>query len=196
MLKRFFAPYEEYALRTSLPLTELRPALAQTCPKLFTPKFFVQRLRGLFSGGGEPELSISRRDPIALYPATGTRNFLHGKIELLPLAEDEKGTKLKVTIRPSDRRWFVIAFPLFAAVLSVCGAIYVSAWLLLVFPATALFMWLLLLVCREFAKSETSALRAAFENKLRAVEAERVSFDYTRGTSFQPYYRPEPPPRR
>jgi len=194
MLKKFFIPYQEYTLRTSLPLAELRPSLEQSCPKVFSPKFFVQRLRGLFVFGGEPELSISRRDPIVLRPATGCRNAMQGKIELLPLAENEKGTQLKVTIRPADRSWLVIAFLLFAVLVSVCGAIYVSLWFLAAFPVTALVLWVMLLLCRELAKNDAPAIRAAFENKLRAVEAEKVSLNYNWSGAFRPYYN-QPPPR-
>ena len=178
MLKKFFAPYEEYILHTSLPQAELRPCLEQSCPKVFSAAFFVQRLRGLFAYSGEPELAISRRGPIVLSPTTGSRNFLRGKIELLPLAEDASGTRLQVTIRPADRRWLVILFVLLAAVYSVSAAIRGSKWSLLCLPGAVLFLWLLMLVGREIARNDTPALKAALENKIRTVEAEKLSLDY------------------
>ena len=192
MLKKFFEPYEEYTLHTTLPLAELRPGLERSCPRLFTAEFFSQRVRWLFVSGGEPELAISRRDPIRLYPATGTRNSLRGRIELLPLAEDARGTRLHVTIRPPKRRWFFIVFILFAALWSITAAIMVSAWLLFVLPGTILFVWLLLIASRELARNELPALKASLENKLRKLEADKMSQNYNTGDVFQPYSRPTP----
>lgn len=192
MLKKFFAPYEEYTLHTTLPLAELRPGLERSCPRLFTAEFFSQRVRWLFVSGGEPELAISRNDPIRLYPATGTRNSLRGRIELLPLAEDEKGTKLHVTIRPARRRWLFIFLILLAALAAIAAAIKVSAWFLFVPPAAILFLWLLLIASRELARNEIPALKASLENKLRRIEADKMSLDYNTGDAFRPYRQPTP----
>jgi|GEM_PF-6596350 len=194
MLKKFFVPYEEYTLHTTLPPEELRPGLERSCPRLFTAEFFAQRLRGWSTSGGEPELAISRRDPIRLIPTSGTRNFMRGTAELLPLAGDAKGTKLQVTIRPADCRWFVLVVALFSTLWSVAAAIRGAWWNLLVCPATLVFLWLLLFACRELAKSHLPALKAALANQFRRLEAEKMSLNYDTADAFRPY-RGQPPRR-
>lgn len=101
---RFFKPYAEYCLRTTLSKDELKTALEQEFSG-----YFITSINALFS---KEEVSFCRTGkPLTLSPVLRGRNSLRGDVHIkCRKAEPGKETVLDITIIPQDARLFVWLF--------------------------------------------------------------------------------------
>ena len=160
---RFFKPYAEYCLRTTLSEDELKNALEQEFSG-----YFISSIKMLFS---KEEVSFCRTwKPLTLGTVLRGRNSLRGVVSIrCKKAESGKETVLDITIAPEDGRLFAWLF-LLACIAFLIPFIRAGSWLFVGPLIMAGFLFVVLAVCRSFAESEVPEIERAFENTLRQLE--------------------------
>ena len=166
---RYFEPYCEFFLRTTLAEEELKNALARECPD--TRAFFSWRLFKASLGFGGPVFARVCGDPLKLFPVRRSRNSLRGEIRLecrKPPAGG--GTVLHVVIAPpAALKWFPFVWCSFALLWGI-AALPVMGWASLLSFAAIGFFFLILGIIRSFAAEEAPQIRSDFEAFLRELE--------------------------
>ena len=160
---RFFKPYAEYCLRTTLSEDELKTALEQEFSG-----YFITSINALFS---KEEVSFCRTGkPLTLSPVLRGRNSLRGEIHIkCRKAEPGKETVLDISIAPEDARLFAWLF-LIACIAFLIVFIRAGSWWFVGPLVMAGFLFMVLAACRSFAESEVTEIERAFENTLRKLE--------------------------
>jgi len=97
---RFFRPYAEYCLRTTLSEDELKTALDKELPW-----YFIASVKAVF---GKEKVPFCRTwKPLILCPVLRGRNSMRGVVSIqCRKAESGKETVLDITIAPEDARLF------------------------------------------------------------------------------------------
>ena len=161
---RFFRPYAEYCLRTTLSEDELKTALETKFPKYG----FFSANEAVFSE--ETVFFFKTARPLTLKPVLCGRNNLRGVISMQCLkAASARETVLDVTIAPEDARLFIWLF----FILCLAGVVpffRAGSWLFIIPLFMAGFLFLVLAGCRVFAESEVPEIQEAFEKNLRRLE--------------------------
>ncbi|MBE6371832.1 MAG: hypothetical protein E7055_07125 [Lentisphaerae bacterium] len=163
IFKRFFKPYAEYSLRTTLSEDELKNALDQEFSG-----YFVTSITALFS---KEEVTFCRTwKPLTLSPVLRGRNSLRGDVSIrCRKAESSGETILDITISPQDARLFVWLF-FILCLAALIPFIRSGSWLFVGPLVMAGFLFLVLAGCRVFAESEVPEIQEAFEKTLRRLE--------------------------
>ena len=162
IFKRFFKPYAEYCLRTTLSEDELKNALEKELPQ---PWLFPSR------SSKTGEITFVRTDnPMTLRPITFFRDTLDPVISIRcrkPEAEGE--TVLDITIIPEDSPWKV-RIVLFCLILWIAALPYdIRLRGIFVLAATGLLL-VILAFSRAFVDAGMPEIQSAFENTLRQLE--------------------------
>ena len=160
---RFFKPYAEYCLRTTLSEDELKNALDQEFSG-----YFITSIQAVFS---KEKVTFCRTwNPLTLSPVLRGRNSLRGDVSIrCRKAESSGETVLNITITPEDARLFVWLF----FILCLAGVVpffRAGSWLFIIPLFMAGFLFLVLAMCRVFAESEVPEIQEAFEKTLRQLE--------------------------
>ena len=163
IFKRFFKPYAEYCLRTTLSEDELKNALEKELPG-----YFIASVKAVFD---KEKVAFCRTwKPLTLGTVLRGRNSLRGVVSIrCRKAESGKETVLDITIAPEDGRLFAWLF-LFACIAFLIAFIRAGSWLFVGPLVMAGFLFVVLAVCRSFAESEVPEIERAFENTLRQLE--------------------------
>ena len=165
IFKRFFEPYAEYCLRTTLSEDELKNALDQEFSG-----YFITSIEMIFS---KEKVTFCRTwKPLTLCPVLRGRNSLRGDVSIqCRKAESSGETVLDITIAPEDGRlfaWlFLISCIAFAFLIAFMRA---GSWLFVGPLVMAGFLFVVLAACRVFAESEVPEIQEAFEKNLRRLE--------------------------
>ena len=166
IFKRFFKPYAEYCLRTTLSEDELKNALEKELPGYG----FLSANESVFS---EETVTFFRTsNPLTVKPVLRGRNSMRGVISIrCRKAESGKETVLDITIAPEDSRWlYLLLYGCFLAVV-ILWSVNLWWWLGGVFALLGIgFLFLNFAADREFAESEVPEIERAFENTLRRLE--------------------------
>ena len=160
---RFFKPYAEYCLRTTLSEDELKNAVETEFPKYG----FFSANEAVFSE--ETVFFFKTARPLTLKPVLCGRNNLRGVISMQCLkAASARETVLDVTIAPRNDRWLGWGISGFCimAVLIFCFGMWQGVFPLLM----AGFLFLNLVLSRSYAANETPVIQREFENTLRQLE--------------------------
>ncbi|MBO4491131.1 MAG: hypothetical protein J5944_07210 [Lentisphaeria bacterium] len=172
MLKRFFEPYAEYTLRTTLSEEALRGVLEKEYRFLVCLK---KDFSALLHGSERSSFHLVRsKEEIVLYPRfCRGRNSLRGNVHFTMRKDPHSPESiLYVAIRPPDSRWFCILWLGFLLVWIVC-AVGLRQWEpLLVLPFMAGGFFLVMHLCRVFAEKEIPQIRSSFEELIRKLEME------------------------
>ena len=163
---RFYKPYAEYCLRTTLSEDELKNAL----DKEFSGYDFISGI-SLFSNDDKVYFFKTAR-PLTLSPGLRGRNPLRGEVHIqCRKAEPGKETVLDITIAPKDKRWlYLLLYGCLLAVV-ILGSANLWWWFGIVFALLGIgFLFLNLAADRSFADSEVPEIERAFENTLRQLE--------------------------
>ena len=163
IFKRFFKPYAEYSLRTTLSEDELNTAL----DKELSMYGFLSANDAAFSK--ETVIFFKTARPLTLKPVLCGRNNLRGVISIrCRKADSGKETVLDITIAPRNDRWIgwgILCFCIMSALIFGFGT-----WQG-VFPLLmAGFLFLNLVLSRSYAANETPVIQRAFETTLRQLE--------------------------
>ncbi len=160
---RFFKPYAEYCLRTTLSEDELKNALEQEFSG-----YFITSINALFS---KEEVSFCRTGkPLTLSPVLRGRNSLRGEIHIkCRKAEPGKETVLDITIVPQDTGllvWIIFVFAVAMTILFLCAGTWKAVAPLILIG----FQFVILAMCRSIGESEVPEIQRAFETTLRQLE--------------------------
>ena len=169
MLKRFFEPYAEYTLRTTLSEEALRAALKKECGFLAA----LKKSFTLVTSGIVPFHLVRSKEEIVLRPFCHGRNSLRGNVHVTMRKEPHSPeTILYVAIRPPDIRWFCVLW-LGSLLVWIIVALCLRQWIpLLPVPVMAGIFLLVMYVCRAFAKGEIPQIKRSFEELIRQLENE------------------------
>ena len=160
---RFFRPYAEYCLRTTLSEDELKTSLE----KEFSEYDFLSGIEAAFR---EETVNFFKTDrPLTVRPVLFGRNNLRGVISMQCLkAASARETVLNVTIAPRNDRWLgwgISGFCIMASLI-FCFGMWQGVFPLLM----AGFLFLNLVLSRSYATNETPVIRREFEKNLRKLE--------------------------
>ncbi len=163
IFKRFFKPYVEYTLRTTLSEDELKNALEQEFSG-----YFITSITSVFS---KEKVAFCRTwKPLTLSPVLHGRNSLRGDVSIrCRKAESSGETVLDITIAPQDAQLFAWLF-LILCIAGVIPFIRAGTWLFIIPLVMAGFLFLVLAACRTFAECEVPEIQEAFEKTLRQLE--------------------------
>ena len=167
-LNRFFAPYAEYTLRTTLSEEALRGVLEKECGFLAA----LKKSFTLVTSGIVPFHLVRSKDEVVLYPRSCRgRNSLRANVHFTMRKDPHSPESiLYVAIRPPDSRWFCILWLGFLLLWTV-GALGSRQWIaLLVLPFMAGGFFLVMHLCRVFAEKEIPQIRRSFEGLIRELE--------------------------
>lgn len=169
MLNRYFEPYAEYTLRTTLSEESLRAALKKECGFLAA----LKKSFTLVTSGIVPFHLVRGREEIVLRPFCRGRNSLRGNVHVTMRKDPHSPeTILYVAIRPPDVRWFCVlwlGFLLLCTVIALCFRQWIP---LLPVPVMAGIFFLVMHVCRAFAEGEIPQIKRSFEELIRQLENE------------------------
>ena len=171
---RFFKPYAEYCLRTTLSEDELKNALEQEFSG-----YFITSINALFS---KEEVSFCRTGkPLTLSPVLRGRNSLRGEIHIkCRKAEPGKETVLDITIVPQDIGllvWIISFFAVAMTILFLCEGSWKAVAPLILIG----FQFVVLAMCRSIGESEVPEIQRVFENTLRQLEKKYKDNNQGRG---------------
>ena len=169
LLNRFFEPYAEYTLRTTLSEEALRAALKKECGFLAA----LKKSFTLVTSGIVPFHLVRSKEEIVLRPFCRGRNSLRGNVHITMRKDPHSPeTILYVAIRPPDVRWFCVLWLGFLLLWTV-GALGSRQWIaLLAVPFMAGGFFLVMHLCRIFAEKEIPQIRSSFEVLIRKLEME------------------------
>ena len=159
---RFFKPYAEYCLRTTLSEDELKTSLDKELPG-----YFIASVKAVF---GKEKVPFCRTwKPLMLCPVLRGRNSMRGVVSIqCRKAESGKATVLDITIAPRNDRWFawgILGFCIISALI-FCFGMWQG-----VFPLLGIgFLFLNLSADRSFADSEIPVIEQTFADSLRKLE--------------------------
>ena len=160
---RFFRPYAEYCLRTTLSEDELKTSLDKELPG-----YFIASVKAVF---GKEKVPFCRTwNPLILCPVLRGRNSMRGVVSIqCRKAESGKEMVLDISIAPEDARlfaWlFLIACIAFLIVFIRAGSWWFGGPLLM-----AGFLFVILAASRSFADSEIPVIKQTFADSLRKLE--------------------------
>ena len=165
IFEKYFVPYAEYTLRTTLSEEELKAAFEKEFPPVFSFAAFK-------AGFGTDKFSFTRGSkPFHLHPGTTGRNSFRGEIVIkCQKAEYSTDTILHLTIAPQNMSlfcWIYVGFAVLMGILLLCAGKKLQAVVPLVMIA---FMFLILHLCRSAAENEIPEISKAFEQALRTIE--------------------------
>lgn len=160
---RFFKPYAEYCLRTTLSEEELKTALGKDLPG-----YFIASVKAVF---GKEKVPFCRTwKPLVLHPLLRSRTSLRGVIRIQCRKAEAAGeTVLDITIAPEDARLFAWLF-LVLCLAALIPFIRAGSWLFVGPLVMAGFLFVILAMCRSIGESEVPEIQQAFANTLLLLE--------------------------
>ena len=160
---RFFNPYAEYCLRTTLSEDELKTSLDKELPG-----YFIASVKAVF---GKEKVPFCRTwKPLILCPVLRGRNSMRGVVSIqCRKAESGKETVLDISIAPEDARLFAWLF-LIACIAFLIVFIRAGSWWFVGPLLMAGFLFVILAMCRSIGESEVPVIQREFENTLRQLE--------------------------
>ena len=168
---KYFEPYAEYTLRTTLSAAELEAALAEECPASRW-----SRLGRKPRGGRKIGFLLRSKKPLTLRPLSiwnhWNRNSLKGEVRIrCEGTADGSETILHIEIAPSQGfAWFPYAYCSFALFWGIAAAYAGLWWGPLIAAAFIGFCFLVLEICRSVAAENIPRIRQEFEILLRKLE--------------------------
>ena len=168
---RYYDPYAEYCLRTTLSAAELAAALDKECPASLWA-YLGRKPRGARKIG----FFLRAKNPLTLRPLSiwnyWNRNTLKGEVRIrCEASADGSGTVLHIDIVPSaGSAWFPYLYCVFALVLGIAHASAGRWWGLVIAAAFIGFCFSMLAITRARATKLTPRIRKEFEILLRKLE--------------------------
>ena len=164
IFEKYFVPYAEYTLRTTLSEEELKAAFEKEFPPVFSFAAFK-------AGFEANKFTFFRQSkPFHLYPGIGGRNSFRGEISIrCEKANFSSDTILHITIAPQNIRlfcWIYVGFAMLMGILLLCA----GKWQAVIPLVMIAFMFLILHLCRSAAENEIPEISRAFERTLRTIE--------------------------
>ena len=167
---KYYEPYAEYCLRTTLSAAELAAALDKECPASLWSILGIKGARRIGIG-----FFLRSKTPLTLRPVSYwnyNRNTLNGDVRIrCEESSDGSETILHIEIAPSKGfAWFpylYCSFALFWGIAVACAGLW---WGPLIAAAFIGFCFLVLEICRSVAAENIPRIREEFEILLRKLE--------------------------
>ena len=168
---KYFEPYAEYTLRTTLSAAELEAALAEECPASLWS--YLGRMP---KGPRKIGFLLRSKKPLTLRPLSiwnhWNHNSLKGEVRIrCEESSDGSYTILHIEIAPSQGfAWFPYAYCAFALVLGIAAACAGLWWGPLIAAGFIGWCFLILAITRARATKLNPRIRQEFEFLLRKLE--------------------------
>ena len=169
LFDKYFQPYAEYCIRTTLSEDELKEALAQECPAT-SDILSWKAIKAAIGLSKTIVFSCDPDDPLHLHPIKAYHNTFRGNlfIRCEKAAGDE--TILHISIAQSEKyKWLLYAICIFALFWGVAAS-FVIWWGILL---SVVFIGLVFIVsecCHAITMDEIPQIRQDFEIMLRTLE--------------------------
>ena len=172
LFDKYFQPYAEYCLRTTLSEEELKAAFEKEFRHIFSFAAFK-------AGFEANKFTFFRRSkPFHLHPGITGRNSLRGEIAVkCEKAEYSTETIVHITIAPQNISlfcWIYLCFAVMMGILLLC----VGMWQAVIPLGMSVFFFVILALCRSAAENEIPQIRQALENTLRKFEEKYCGDDH------------------
>ena len=168
---KYYEPYAEYCLRSTLSAAELAAALEKECPASIWGYLFGIPASIGAAFGGKVRFRLKPGGELVLAPILGTRNSLRGDVAIRCESASGGGTVLHIVIAPSRTLcWFPYFYCGFALLMGGCATYAGLWWGLLVSAGFVGFCFLAAEICRAVGSDEVSKIKPAFEELLRKLE--------------------------
>ena len=168
IIDRFFQPYEEYSIRTTLSEEELKEALKKECPDSSALSWKVFKA----SFGMSKTMVFMRRrdDPFRLFPVRGRRNTMRGEVHIECEKISDDVTVLHISIAPDGRlKGLVWAFCIYSLIFGIAASMFL--WYLIFLPLVFFgFMLFVMVCCNGDAQGEVPETRRGFREMLKRLE--------------------------
>ena len=170
IFKRFFKPYAEYCLRTTLSEDELKNALDKEFPRYGFLSGFKTVMALAALEDKAKVVFFKTCGPLTLHPVLRGRNSLRGEIHIkCRKAESGNEAVLDITIAPQDTGllvWIIFIFAVAMTILFLCAGTWKAVAPLILIG----FQFVILAMCRSIGESEVPEIQRAFEKTLRQLE--------------------------
>ncbi len=174
---KYFQPYAEYCLRTTLSEEELKEALAQECPAT-SDVLSWKVIKAAMGLSKTIVFSCDPDDPLHLHPIKTYRNTFIGDLFIRCEKVAGEETILHISIAQSGKyKWLLYAIGFFALFWGVAASVAASVviwWgIFLSVFLSVVFIGLLFIVlecCRAMAMDEVPQIQQDFEILLRTLE--------------------------
>jgi len=178
---RFFRPYAEYCLRTTLSEDELKNALEKEFPWYGFLSGFKTAMSLAALEDKVKVVFFKTGRPLILHPVKIGRNSLRGEVHIHCRKPETAGeTVLDITIVPQDTGllvWIMFVFAVAMTILFLCAEMWMAVAPLILIG----FQFVVLAMCRSIGESEVPEIQRAFETTLRQLEKKYKDNNQGRG---------------
>ncbi|MBE6403902.1 MAG: hypothetical protein E7039_09315 [Lentisphaerae bacterium] len=169
LFDKYYRPYAEYCIRTTLSEDALKEALLKECPST-ADTFSWKALKACIGLSNTGVFARNPDNPLQLRPIRASRNTSRGEIFIEFEKVSENATVLHITIaQPQNYKWLLYGICIFAVLWGI-GAASVVWWaIFLPLPFIGM-LFIVLELCKSMAEDEVPQTRQDFELMLRAWE--------------------------
>ena len=169
LFDKYFQPYAEYCLRTTLSEEELKEALAQECPAT-SDVLSWKAVKAVFGLSKTIVFSCDPDDPLHLHPIKAYRNTSRGDLFIRCEKASNEETILHISITQSGKyKWLLYAIVIFALFWGVAAS-FIIWWGIILAAVFIGLLFIILECCRAMAMDEVPQIRQDFEIMLRTLE--------------------------
>ena len=169
LFDKYFQPYAEYCLRTTLSEDELKEALAQECPAT-SDILSWKAIKAAMGLSKTIVFSCDPDDPLHLHPIKAYRNTSRGDIFIRCEKASDGETILHISIAQSGKyKWLLYAIGFFALFWGVAAS-FVIWWGIFLGAVFIGLLFIVLECCHAMAMDEVPQIQRDFEIMLRALE--------------------------
>ena len=173
LLDKYFQPYAEYCLRTTLSEDELKETLAKECPAT-SDVLSWKAVKAVFGLSNTIVFFCAPDDPLCLHPLKAYRNISRGDLFIRCEKAAGEETILHISIAQNGKyKWLLYAIGIFALFWGVAAS-FVIWWGIFLSVIFIGFLFIVLECCRAMAMDEVPQIRQDFESMLRALEKKGV----------------------
>ena len=168
---KYFQPYAEYCVRTTLPEKQLKKALAKECPSVWDV-VSLKAVKTAFGFSSTAIFSCNPDNPLHLKAILPGRNSARGEVFIECEELSENATILHITIAPPRfGKYFIWFYNSLALLLGISFAVSVVWWGIFLPLIFICFSFIVLECCHNMAMQETSQLRNNLNNLQKTLES-------------------------
>ena len=169
LLDRYFQPYAEYCIRTTLSEDELKAVLKKERPAT-SDVLSWKAVKAVFGLSKTIVFSCDPDDPLHLHPIKAYRNTSRGDLFIRCEKASDGETILHISIAQSGKyKWLLYAIGFFALLWGVAAS-FVIWWGIFLSVVFIGLVFIVLECCHAMAMDEVPQIRQDFEILLRTLE--------------------------
>ena len=172
LFDKYFQPYVEYCLRTTLSEDELKETLAKECPAT-SDVLSWKAIKAAFGLSKMIVFSCDPDDPLHLHPIKAYRNTSRGDLFIRCEKASDEETVLHISIAQSGKyKYLLYAIGIFALLWGVAAS-FVIWWGIFLSVIFIGLVFIVLEICHAMAMDDVPQIRRDFEIMLRTLERKR-----------------------